>query len=92
MNNVESTLQELKKELDKLPLVNEFLNLKEVMEKDEELVNMRQEIARLKSEGKEEERQALLEIYNSHPIVTNYEQMRSEVASLLNQIKEILSD
>ena len=92
MNNVESTLQELKKELDKLPLVNEFLNLKEVMEKDEELVNMRQEIARLKSEGKEEERQALLEIYNSHPIVTNYEQMRSEGASLLNQIKEILSD
>ena len=53
---------------------------------------MRDEIARLTNENKLEERDALLSIYNSHPIVSNYELARQEVINLLNQIKDILSD
>ena len=44
------------------------------------------------SEGKNEEHDALLAIYNFHPIVVNYQQVREEVISLLKQIKDILSD
>ena len=53
---------------------------------------MRKDIARLTSEGKNKEHDALIDIYNSHPIVVNYQQAREEVISLLNEIKNILSD
>lgn len=90
MNELENTLQELKDRLDQLPLINEFLRVKEIYEKDAELVEMRENIARLASEGKKEEHQALLDIYNSHPIVVNYNLLREDVGNLLNEIKEIL--
>ena len=91
-DELELSLEKLKKELDNSPIIQEYLSLKEVLESDEELKKMREEIARLTSEDKLEEREALLAIYNSHPIVVNYEQARQEVINLLNQIKDILSD
>ena len=92
MDNLEKTLFELKNVLDNSDIIKEYLSLKEVYENDDELREMRREIARLKSENKNEEHEALLEIYNSHPIVVNYEQAREEVISLLEEIKEVLSD
>ena len=91
-DELELSLEKLKKELDNSPIIQEYLSLKEVLENDEELKKMREEIARLTSEDKLEEREALLAIHNSHPIVVNYEQARQEVINLLNQIKDILSD
>lgn len=90
MNNVENSLIELKSKLDQLPLIEEFLRLKEVMENDEELKTMRQEIARLKAENKSEEHDVLLEIYNSNPIIVNYNLLREDVKNLLGEIKNIL--
>lgn len=92
MNDVDKALLALKDELDKSEIIQEYLSLKSVYEKDEELKKMREDIARLANEGKKEEHDALLEIYNSHPIVINYEQAREEVQALLEQIKDILSD
>ena len=40
--------------------------------------------------GKEEERKNLLEIYNNHPLVNNYELAKQEVESLLLVIKNII--
>ena len=91
-SDLEQSLEQLKSELDSSSVVMEYLSLKDVLEKNEELKRMRDEIARLTSENKIEERDALLTIYNSHPIVTNYEQAREEVVNLLNQIKNILSE
>ena len=91
-SDLEQSLKQLKSELDSSSVVKEYLSLKDVLEKNEELKRMRDEIARLTSENKIEERDALLTIYNSHPIVTNYEQAREEVVNLLNQIKNILSE
>ena len=91
-SDLEQSLEQLKSELDSSSVVMEYLSLKDVLEKNEELKRMRDEIARLTSENKIEERDALLTIYNSHPIVVNYEQARQEVINLLNQIKDILSD
>ena len=91
-NELEQSLEALKAELDNSPIIQEYLSLKEVLENDKELKRMRDEIARLTSENKLEERDALLAIYNSHPVVANYEQARQEVINLLNQIKDILSD
>ena len=92
MNNTDEAIKELATELYALPEVKEFLRLKECLEKDKELKEMRQEIARLTNEGKKQERDNLLSVYNSHPLVVNYQATREEVISLLSQIKDILSD
>ena len=92
MNNTDEAIKELATELYALPEVKEFLRLKESLEKDKELKEMRQEIARLTNEGKKEEHNNLLSVYNSHPLVVNYLALREEVIALLSQIKDILSD
>ena len=91
-NELEQSLSALKGELDNSPIIQEYLLLKSVIESDKELKKMRDEIARLTNDNKLKERDALLAIYNAHPIVANYEQARQEVINLLNQIKDILSD
>ena len=92
MNKTDEALQKLSEELYKLPEVKEFLQLKEAVEKNAELKAMRLEIARLANEGKKEEHDNLLSVYNSYPLVVNYLAMRDEVIALLTQIKDILSD
>lgn len=90
MDDLEKTLLSLKEQLDNYPTIKEFLSLKEVIEKDQELKSMRLEIAKLAYENKKIEHDNLVNIYNSHPLVVNYNEARKEVITLLNQIKEIL--
>ena len=91
-DEIDIILNKLKEELDNSQIIKEYLSLKEALENDEELKVMRGEIARLTNENKTEEKESLLAVYNSHPIVVNYEQAREEVISLLKQIQDILSD
>ena len=90
MDKIVQDAKKLREEIDNLPTVQEYYHLKSLYETDEELANMRREIARLKNEGKEEERKNLLEIYNNHPLVNNYELAKQEVESLLLVIKNII--
>ena len=90
MDKLLEASKELRQDIDNLPEVQEYYRLKTIYENDEELKKMRTEIARLKSLGKEEERNNLLNIYNSHPLVVNYEASKEEVENLLRQIKNII--
>ena len=90
MDKIVQDAKKLREEIDNLLAVQEYYHLKSLYEADEELANMRREIARLKNEGKEEERKNLLEIYNNHPLVNNYELAKQEVESLLIVIKNII--
>ncbi len=90
MDKIVQDAKKLREVIDNLPTVQEYYHLKSLYEADEELANMRREIARLKNEGKEEERKNLLEIYNNHPLVNNYELAKQEVESLLLVIKNII--
>lgn len=90
MSDLLEEVKFLRSDIDNLPEVQEYYRLKETYENDEELQRMRMEIARLKSLGKEEERNNLLEIYNQHPLVVNYEVYKEEVENLLRQIKNII--
>ena len=90
MDEILTKAKEIREEVDKLPQVKEYYRLKELYENDDELKRLRGEIARLASEGKNKQRKALLEIYNSHPLVSNYNQAKEEVIILLNEIKNIL--
>lgn len=92
MDSVEELVLQLKNELDNLPEIKEFMQLKKLVEDDEELKKMRLEIARLQNEGKKEEHDNLLKRYYAHPLVNNYLIVREEVSQLLRQIKNTLSD
>ena len=92
MNKVDEALNQLTDELNSCPEIQEYLRLKELIESDKELKEMILKIARLTSENKKEERDNLIKIYESHPLVTNYYIMKEEVKSLLAEIKDILSD
>ena len=91
MDKLIKEAEELREDIDSLNEVQEYYRLKKLYENDEELKQMRIEIARLKQQGKEEERNNLLTIYNSHPLVNNYELAKAEVESILLAIKNIIN-
>lgn len=91
MDKLIKEAKELREDIDSLNEVQEYYRLKKLYENDEELKQMRLEIARLKQQGKEEERNNLLAIYNSHPLVNNYELAKAEVESILLAIKNIIN-
>ncbi len=90
MDKVLELTKELKEEINKLPEMQEYLRLKELLENDKELADMRKEIARLANQGKIQERDNLLKIYNSHPLVSNYYTSKEEIEKILNTIKTII--
>ena len=84
--------KEARKALEELPEVQEYLKLKNLLEKDDSLRQMRLDIARLKAENKIEERDNLLKIYNSHPLVNNFYIAKEEVKAILKSIQSLLED
>ena len=90
MDKVVETAKKLKESLLELPEFKEYLNLKDLYEKDESLKQMRLDIARLKKEGKDEERNNLIAIYNNHPLVNNYNIAKEEVKEILQTIKNMI--
>ena len=91
MDKVIEKANELSIEINKLPEVQEYLKLKKLLEQNEELKEMRTNIARLTNEGKLKERDNLLKIYNSNPLVNNYEMSKKEVQQILLQVRDILN-
>lgn len=90
MSNVIEEAKALRKDIDSTPEAQEYYQLKALYENDEELKRMRREIARLKSEEKEEERSNLLALYNSHPLVNNFRIAEEELKELLRTIQTII--
>ena len=90
MDELINKVKELRSNIDNLPEVKEYYRLASLYENDEELKRLRKEIARLASIKKFEERDALLKIYNEHPLVVNYTLAKEELVILLNTIKDII--
>ena len=91
MDKIIEEAKSLRNDIDSLPEIQEYYRLRDLMEKDEELSRLRKEIARLANEGKTEERKNLLAIYNSHPLVNNYNIAMEEAKSILRAIKDIIN-
>ena len=91
MDKIIEEAKSLRKDIDSLPEIQEYYRLRNLMENDKELSRLRIEIARLANEGKLEERKNLLEIYNSHPLVNNYNIAMEEAKSILRTIKDIIN-
>lgn len=91
MDKIIEETKSLRNDIDSLPEIQEYYRLRNLMENDKELSRLRIEIARLAKEGKVEERKNLLEIYNSHPLVNNYNIAMEEAKSILRTIKDIIN-
>ena len=90
MNDLDTILNELKETLYQRKEVQEYLKNKKLLEADASLKKMRDDIVRLKKEGKEIERNNLLKIYENHPLVSNFEASKKEVISLIQTLKDII--
>ncbi len=91
MDKIIEEAKSLRNDIDSLPEIKEYYRLRNLMENDKELSRLRIEIARLANESKLEERKNLLEIYNSHPLVNNYNIAMEEAKSILRTIKDIIN-
>lgn len=87
---IKQECNELLKELLDEPEVQEFLEYKKLLKDSQEIKDLKQKIAKLSSENKIEERNNLLQIYNSNPLVINYNNALENVKEILLNIKDII--
>lgn len=92
MDEILKLTDNLRQSLMDLSEIKEFLRLKDLYENNQELAEMRLNIARLTQDGKEAEKKNLLAIYNSHPLVVNYNAAKEEVYLILEAIKNIIDE
>lgn len=88
---IKQDCDELYKELINEPEVQEFLRYKKLLKENEEIKKLKTDIAKLASEQKFEERDNLIAIYNSNPLVINYNNALENVKEILSTIKDIIN-
>ena len=83
--------QELKLEIEKEPLINEYRRIKSLVDNDEEISRLKKEIALAKVNKDDELHKELLNKYHSHPLVNNLEILKEEVNGYLLEISKIVN-
>ena len=91
MDKILELSEELKAELDKLPLFQEYKALKKELDHSEEIKELKKQIVRAKNENRLDDHKALLSQYESHPLVSNFNIIELEVKNYLKEITEILN-
>ena len=89
MSRVIELTHELKKELDSLPLFQEYKRIKDLVDNSEELKELKAEI--VKSSSNKDRHKELLDRYNSHPLIVNLNELESEVSDYLKEICKIIN-
>ena len=92
MDKLISLSEEIRKELDKDPLFQEYISLKNEVDNNKELKALKQKMVLAKKEGRNDNYQKYLNEYNNHPLVVNFLFLESEVADYLKQISDILNE
>ena len=102
MNEIEAKLSQVKDALHQIPEIKEFFKLREEIIANQELAVLDEKI-RLAQRGMgehlndekyqtyREEYDALTSIYEAHPLIINYRQLKEAVTLILSQMKDILS-
>ena len=102
MDKFEAKLEECRKLLFDEPVVQEYFRLKKIVDADEELHKLDKEIHQHQKrmcvhknepdiyESEKHLYETKLAQFQENPLVQNFEQVREEVFSLLNEIKEVL--
>ena len=91
MNESIKLAKELKEEILKEPLIVEYLRVKELVEKDDEINSLKKQIALAKAHKDNDLHKSLLDRYNNHPLVVNYNVLKEEVNEYLLEISKIVN-
>ena len=81
---------EIREKISELPEAKEYLRLKEIIDKDEEIQQLQKSIIELQNSDKKQEATELLNKLNSMPIVANFQIVKEQLADSLKLISNIL--
>lgn len=88
MNKILKKAHYLKDEINKEELIKQYLYLKQLIENDKQLMDLRKKIAFYKSINDKDDYEKYLSIYNLHPLINNFYLLKDEVKDFLYEIKE----
>ena len=93
-SEIKESLNKVKKDLLDEPIVQEYIRLKELIFKSDELSNLKKCISFLQkcnpSEEEKEEYYKLLNEYNKNPLIIQFKSVSDDVCDLLEEIKKEL--
>ena len=90
MDKILEKAKELRIAIEETNEYKEYIKNKELLEKDEDVIELKHNIANLRAEGKTIEANRLQDFYNNHPIVANYEASKEALYQLLKTIESLL--
>ena len=90
MDKVLEKAKELRFAIEETGEYQEYIKNKELLEKSEDVIELKHNIANLRAKGKYTEASNLEKLYNSHPIVNNFEASKEALYQLLKTIESII--
>ena len=90
MDKVIEKAEELRLSIEETPEFKEYIKNKQMLEKSEDVIELKHNIANLRAKGKLVEASNLEKLYNAHPIVNNYEASKEALYQLLKTIESII--
>ena len=90
MDKVLEKAKELRLAIEETSEYKEYIKNKELLENNEDVIELKHNIANLRAEGKIIEADRLQVFYNNHPLVSNYEASKEALYQLLKTIESIL--
>ena len=90
MDKVLEKAKELRLAIEETGEYQEYIKNKELLEKSEDVIELKHNIANLRAKGKLEEAKNLEKLYNNHPLVNNYEVSKEALYQLLKTIESII--
>ena len=90
MDKVLEKAKELRLAIEETAEYQEYIKNKELLENNEDVRELKHNIANLKAQGKLEEAKNLEKLYNAHPLVNNFEISKEALYNLLKTIQNII--
>ena len=90
MDKVLEKAKELRSAIEETEEFKEYIKNKELLEKSEDVIELKHNIANLRAKGKLEEAKNLEKLYKAHPLVNNYEVSKEALYELLKTIESII--
>ena len=90
MDKVLEKAKELRLAIEETSEYQEYIKNKELLEKSEDVIELKHYIANLRAKAKLEEAKNLEKLYNNHPLVNNYEASKEALYQLLKVVESII--
>ena len=90
MDKVLEKAKELRLAIEETSEYKEYIKNKELLENNEDVIELKHNIANLRAKGKIKEANNLEALYNNHPLVCNYVASKEALFQLLKTIESIL--